>query len=193
MFPINLSGKCDDRRIRSLFVVTMQSKRKNSILAIISFDSLSQYTLFHVTLRGIIQLLQNNTFFIKFGYETKRTKKDIFYKVTKSINVVNSRIKLKHNVLQNSNSIITQFVTFAIYKIMRHIAREPGNVIILLLLTKKRIMNKRKELYLQRINNTLIYNSIAIKDKSVNTDHTKKTYREASWKAASLLDNEASK
>lgn len=54
-------------------------------------------------------------------------------------------------------------------------------------------MNKRKELYLQRINNTLIYNSIAIKDKSVNTDHTKKTYREASWKAASLLDNEASK
>ena len=113
--------------------------------------------MFHVTLRRIIQLLQNNTFFIKFGYETKRTKKDIFYKVTKSMNVVNYRIKLKHNVLQNINSIITQFVTFAIYKIMRHIAREPGNVIILLLLTKKRSMNKRKELYLQRINNTLIY------------------------------------
>ena len=54
-------------------------------------------------------------------------------------------------------------------------------------------MNKRKELYLQRINNTLIHNSIAIKDKSVNTDHTQNTYREASWKAASLLDNEASK
>lgn len=72
------------------------------------------------------------------------------------MNVVNSRIKLKHNVLQNMNSIITQFVTFAIYKFMRHIAREPGNVIILLLLTKKRSMNKRKELYLQRINNTLI-------------------------------------
>ena len=135
----------------------MQSKWKNSILAIISFDSLSQYTLFHVTLRRIIQLLQNNTFFIKFGYETKRTKKDIFYKVTKSINVVNSRIKLKHNVLQNMNSIMTQFVTFAIYKYMRHIARETWNVIILLLLTKKRSMNKRKELYLQRINNTLIY------------------------------------
>ena len=67
------------------------------------------------------------------------------------MNVVNYRIKLKHNVLQNSNSIITQFVTFAIYKIMRHIAREPGNVIILLLLTKKRSMNKRKELYLKPV------------------------------------------
>ena len=100
-------------------------------------------------------MLQNNTFFIKFGYKTKQTKQAIFYKVTKSMNVVNYRIKLKHNVLQNSNSIITQFVTFAIYKIMRHIAREPGNVIILLLLTKKRSMNKRKELYLQRINNAL--------------------------------------
>lgn len=41
------------------------------------------------------------------------------------MNVVNYRIKLKHNVLQNINSIITQFVTFAIHKIMRHIAREP--------------------------------------------------------------------
>lgn len=40
------------------------------------------------------------------------------------MNVVNYCIKLKHNVLQNMNSIITQFVTFAIYKIMRHIARE---------------------------------------------------------------------
>lgn len=85
---------------------------------------MSQYTLFHVTQRRIIQLLQRNTFFIKFGYKTKQTKKDIFYKVTKSMNVVNYRIKLKHNVLQNINSIITQFVTFAIYKIMRHIARE---------------------------------------------------------------------
>ena len=109
------------------------------------------------------------------------------------MNVVNSRIKLKHNVLQNMNSIITQFVTFAIYKFMRHIAREAWNVIILLLLTKKRSMNKRKELYLQRINNALIYNCIAIKAKSFNTDHTKKTYRETSWETASLLDNEASK
>ncbi|KIP62739.1 hypothetical protein ST44_05815 [Prevotella pectinovora] len=80
--------------------------------------------MFHVTLRRIIQLLQNNTLFIKFGYKTKQTKQDIFYKVTKSMNVVNYRIKLKHNVLQNTKSIITQFVTFAIYKIMRHIARE---------------------------------------------------------------------
>lgn len=109
------------------------------------------------------------------------------------MNVVNSRIKLKHNVLQNMNSIITQFVTFAIYKFMRHIAREAWNVIILLLLTKKRSMNKKKELYSQRINNALIYNCIAIKAKSFNTDHTKKTYRETSWETASLLDNEASK
>ena len=54
-------------------------------------------------------------------------------------------------------------------------------------------MNKRKELYLQRINNALIYNLIAIKAKSFNTDHTKKTYRETFWKTASLLDTEASK
>ena len=155
----------------------MQSKRKNSILAIISIDSLSQYSLFHVTMLGIIQLLQINTIFIKIEYKGKETKQNVFYKVTKYMYVANPRIKLKHRVLQNLNSNITQFVTFAIYKIMRHIAREPGNVIILLLLTKKRSMNKRKELYLQRINNTLIYNSIAIKDKSVNTDHTKKTYR----------------
>lgn len=86
-----------------------------------------------------------------------------FYKVTKYMYVANPRFKLKHRVLQNLNSNITQFVTFAIYKIMRHIAREPGNVIILLLLTKKRSMNKRKELYLQRINNALIYNQWFVK------------------------------
>ena len=39
------------------------------------------------------------------------------------MNVVNSRIKLKHNALQTLNSNITQFVTFAIYKFMRHIVR----------------------------------------------------------------------
>ena len=39
----------------------------------------------------------------------------------------------------------------------------------------------------------LIYNRIAIKAKSFNTNHTKKTYRETSWKTSSLLDTEASK
>ena len=48
-------------------------------------------------------------------------------------------------------------------------------------------------LYLQRINNALIYKLIAIKAKSFNTDHTKKTYRETFWETASLLDTEASK
>lgn len=73
---------------------------------------------------GIIQLLQTNRIFIKIEYKGKETKQNVFYKVTKYMYVANPRIKLKHNVLQNSNSIITQFVTFAIYKIMRHIARE---------------------------------------------------------------------
>lgn len=84
---------------------------------------MSQYTLFHVTLRRIIQLLQTNTIFIKIEYEAKQTKQNVFYKVTKSKHVVNSRIKLKHNALQILNGNITQFVTFAIYKFMRHNAR----------------------------------------------------------------------
>lgn len=76
-------------------------------------------------MQGIIQLLQTNTIFIKIEYKAKQNKQNIFYKVTKSKHVANPRIKLKHRVLQNLNSNITQFVTFAIYKFMRHITRKP--------------------------------------------------------------------
>lgn len=85
---------------------------------------MSQYTLLYVTMLGIIQLLQINTIFIKIEYKGKETKQNVFYKVTKYMYVANPRIKLKHRVLQNLNSNITQFVTFAIYKFMRHNARE---------------------------------------------------------------------
>ena len=74
-------------------------------------------------MQGIIQLLQTNTIFIKIEYKAKQTKQNIFYKVTKSMYVINSRIKLWHNVLQNPDSKKTQFVTFAIYKFVRHNAR----------------------------------------------------------------------
>ncbi len=73
---------------------------------------------------GIIQLLQTNRIFIKIEYKGKETKQNVFYKVTKYMYVANPRIKLKNRVLQNLNSNITQFVTFAIYKFMRHNARE---------------------------------------------------------------------
>lgn len=76
-------------------------------------------------MQGIIQLLQTNTIFIKIEYKAKQTKQNVFYKDTKSMYVVNSRIKLKHNALQILNGNITQFVTFAIYKFMRHITRKP--------------------------------------------------------------------
>ena len=84
---------------------------------------MSQYSLFHVTMLGIIQLLQTNRIFIKIEYKGKETKQNVFYKVTKYMYVANPRIKLKNRVLQNLNSNITQFVTFAIYKFMRHNAR----------------------------------------------------------------------
>ena len=45
-------------------------------------------------MRRIIQLLQTNTIFIKIEYKAKETKQNVFYKVTKSMYVVNSRIKL---------------------------------------------------------------------------------------------------
>lgn len=45
-------------------------------------------------MQGIIQLLQTNTIFIKIEYKGKETKQNVFYKVTKSMYVINSRIKL---------------------------------------------------------------------------------------------------
>lgn len=74
-------------------------------------------------MQGIIQLLQTNRIFIKIEYKGKETKQNVFYKVTKYMYVANPRIKLKNRVLQNLNSNITQFVTFAIYKFMRHNTR----------------------------------------------------------------------
>lgn len=76
-------------------------------------------------MQGIIQLLQTNTILIKIEYKAKQNKQNVFYKVTKYMYVANPRIKLKLKVLQNINGNITQFVTFAIYKFMRHITRKP--------------------------------------------------------------------